>query len=173
MLEFKPEVTNYNDLIHSLDIYDYEITHEEGKVIFKTHGTKFLELYKSGYYFFGDMSGLNNLDVYKVVSYVRNQPSEKWFEGTQEEERQKEELFNIVIGRDVNERGYNGCYTAYKKTESGDGYLTYDTVSPETLKEEKVFKFTKAEIEELKNLTSHFEFRNIIDHGTFKVGELE
>lgn len=80
-----------------------------------------------------------------------------------EERKPKPQLYNVVIGRDLENTGF---YTAWVKTES---LQIIGSVSEQMLYGESRFKFTKEDIEIHKSRLSPIE-QSIVDLGTFPVG---
>lgn len=79
-----------------------------------------------------------------------------------EERKPKPQLYNVVIGRDLE----NVIYTAWVKN---GGLEISNCVSEQMLYGESRFKFTKEDIEKYKSRLSPLE-QSIVDLGTFPVG---
>lgn len=80
-----------------------------------------------------------------------------------EERKPKPQLYNVVIGRDLENTGF---YTAWVKTGS---LQISGSVDEQMLYGKSRFKFTKEDIEKYKSRLSSIE-QSIVDLGTFPVG---
>lgn len=80
-----------------------------------------------------------------------------------EERKPKPQLYNVVIGKDLENTGF---YTTWVKA---GGFEISGSVSEQMLYGESRFQFTKEDIEKYKSRLSSIE-QSIVDLGTFPVG---
>ncbi|KAF5440731.1 hypothetical protein HFC69_00295 [Pediococcus sp. EKM202D] len=109
----------------------------------------------------------NGLDIFYSSEYAFNkyviEAMISYINSSIEERKPKPQLYNVVIGRDLENTGF---YTAWV---NAGGFRISGSVSESMLYDKSQFKFTKEEIEKYKSRLSPIE-QAIVDLGIFPVG---